>query len=146
MELAALTGRAPNPASTATGAVLDDEDVVVFGIRERDGIDATPIRVLDYARLTQGNLVRTVQEGASAISDRPVWLHFDVDAIDAALMPVIHPAGGGLTLDQTATVLGTLLRPGRVIGMDVACFHPNLDHSGAATTALVDLLTEVLAK
>ena len=30
--------------------------------------------------------------------------------------------------------------------MDVACFHPNLDHSGAATTALIDLLTKVLAK
>jgi len=61
-------------------------------------------------------------------------------------MPVIFPAEAGLTLDQTATVLGTLLRTGRVIGMDVACFHPNLDHTGTATTALVDLLAEVLAK
>jgi arginase family enzyme len=65
---------------------------------------------------------------------------------NAALMPVIFPAGAGLTLDQTATVLDTLLKTGRVIGMDVACFHPNLDHSGTATTALIDLLTKVLAK
>jgi len=146
MELAVLTGRAPNPAGAATGVMLDDEDVVVFGIREPDGIDAAPIRVLDYARLTQGNLVIAVQDAASVISDLPVWLHFDVDVIDAALMPVIFPAGAGLTLDQTATVLGTLLKTGRVIGMDVACFHPNLDHTGTATTALIDLLTKVLAK
>jgi len=28
--------------------------------------------------------------------------------------------------------------------MGVACFHPNLDRTGMATTALVDLLIEVL--
>ena len=147
MELAVLTGRAPSPTSAATGMVLGDEDIVVFGIRERDGgIDATPIQVLDHARLTQGNLAKTVRDGATATSDLPVWLHFDVDVIDPTLMPVLYPAGAGLTLDQTETVLGTLLGTGRVIGMDVSCFHPNLDDSGTATTALVDLLTRVLAK
>ncbi len=144
MELAALTGRAPNPAGATGGAVLRDEDVVVFGIRERDGIDAAPIQVQDHARLTQGDLVTAVQSGATRISDRPVWLHLDVDVIDADLMPVIFPAGAGLTFDQTETVLDTLLGTGRVIGMDVACFHPNLDHTGAATTALIDLLAKVL--
>jgi arginase len=146
MELAVLTGRAPSPAGAATGVLLDDEDVVVFGARERDGIDAAPIRVLDFARLTQDNLATAVKDAATAISNLSVWLHFDVDVIDATLMPVLFPAGTGLTLDQTATVLDTLLKTGRVIGMDVACFHPNLDHSGAATTALVDLLTKLLAK
>ena len=146
MELAVLTGRAPSPSGAAAGALLNDEDVVVFGIREYDGIDAAPIRVLDSARLTEGDLVTAVQDAAALISDLPVWLHFDVDVIDASLMPVIFPAGAGLTLDQTATLLGTLLKTGRVIGMDVSCFHPNLDHTGAATTALIDLLTKVLAK
>ena len=145
MELAALTGRAPSPAGTAAGVVLNDEDVVVFGIRERDGIDAAPIRVFDFARLTRGDLVAAVQDAATLISDLPVWLHFDVDVIDPALMPVIFPAGVGLTFDQTATVLGALLGTGRVIGMSVACFHPNLDHTGTATTGLIDLLTDVLA-
>ena len=87
-----------------------------------------------------------VQDGATVLSDLPVWLHFDVDVIDAALMPVIFPAGNGLTFDQTAIVLENLLRTGRVIGMDVACFHPNLDRTGAATTALIDLLVDVLKK
>ena len=146
MELAVLTGRAPNPVGAATGVLLDDEDVVVFGIRERDGIDAAPIRILDYARLTREDLATAVKDAASLISNRPVWLHFDVDVIDATLMPVLFPAGTGLTLDQTATLLDTLLTTGRVIGMDVACFHPNLDHSGTATTALLALLTKVLAK
>lgn len=145
MELAVLTGRAPSPTGTAAGVVLDDEDVVVFGIRERDGIDAVSIRVFDFARLSEGDLVTAVHDGAAALSDLPVWLHFDVDVIDAAVMPVIYPAGAGLTFDQVETMLGVLLRTGRVIGMDVSCFHPNLDHAGTATTALIDLLTKVLA-
>ena len=146
MELAALTGRAPSPAGAATGVMLEDEHVVVFGIREPDGIDAASIRVVGFGRLTQGDLVTAVHDGAAVIPDLPVWLHLDVDVIDPALMPVLYPAGAGLTFDQTATVLGTLVRTGRVIGMDVACFHPNLDHSGTATTALIDLLAKVLAK
>ena len=146
MELAVLTGRAPNPAPAAETALLDDDDVVVFGIRDRDGIDAAPIRVLDFDRLTQGDLATAVQETAKVISGPPMWLHFDVDVIDAALMPVLFPAGNGLNFDQTAALLGTLLGTGRVIGMDVSCFHPNLDHTGEATAALIDLLAKVLAK
>ena len=145
MELAVLTGRAPSPAGSAA-VILGDEDIVCFGIRERDGIDAAPIRVLDSAQLTERNLVNVVQNAVTALSDLPVWLHFDVDVIDSTLMPVIYPAGAGLTLDQTGTILRSLLETGRVIGMDVACFHPNLDNSGAATTALIDLVTAVLAR
>jgi len=71
-------------------------------------------------------------------------LHLDVDVIDAELMPVIYPAGAGLTFDQAAELLRTLFEVRRVIGMDVACFHPNLDRSGAATAGLADLLVGAL--
>jgi arginase len=144
MELAVLTGRTPNPADASAAVLLGDDEVVVFGVRERDGIDDSSIRVVDYSRLGQGDLVTQVREGALALPDGPVWLHFDVDVIDAHLMPVFFPAGSGLTFDQAQTVLRTLLGTGRVIGMDVACFHPNLDHSGTATTGLIELLTNVL--
>lgn len=144
MELAVLTGRAPSPAGSAA-VVLGDEDIVCFGIREWDGIDKAPIRVLDSAQLTEQSLVTVVQDAASAISDLPVWLHFDVDVIDSTLMPVIYSAGAGLTLDQTRAMLRALIETGCVIGMDVACFHPNLDDTGKATTALIDLVTDVLA-
>ena len=121
MELAALTGRAPSPAGSAA-VILGDEDIIGFGIRECDGIDAAPIRVLDSSQLTERSLATVVQDAATAISDVPVWLHFDVDVIDSTLMPVIYSAGVGLTLDQTRTMLRALLETGRVIGMDIACF------------------------
>lgn len=145
MELASLTGRAPSPLAVSAGSLLLDEDIIVFGIRERDGIEDAPIRVIDYSQFRTGQLAATVRECASALSaELPVWLHLDVDVIDADLMPVIHPAGAGLTYGQTAALLRTLLSVGGVIGMDVACFHPNLDRSGAATARLADLLMEVL--
>lgn len=145
MELAVLTGRAPSPVATSSAAFLRDEDVVVFGIREPDGIDDAPIRVIDYSRLAGGNLETAVRGSAIALSnDLPVWLHFDVDVIDADLMPVIFPAGAGLTFGEAATLLRTLLGTGRVVGMDVTCFHPNLDEAGTATAGLVDLLVQVV--
>ena len=61
-------------------------------------------------------------------------------------MPVIYPAGAGLTFDETEALLGILLKTGRVIGMDIACFHPNMDHAGTATNALVDLLPNSLVE
>jgi arginase len=145
MELAALTGRAPSPLAVSGGSLLRDEDIVVYGIRESDGIEDAPIRVVDYLQLCAGQLAATVRECANSLSaELPVWLHFDVDVIDADLMPVIYPAGAGLTYGQTAALLHTLLSGGCVIGMDVACFHPNLDRSGAATACLADLLVDVL--
>jgi arginase len=145
MELAALTGRAPSPAAGSGASFLRDEDVIVLGIREPDGIDGAPIRVIDYSRLAEGDLEGAVQDAAMALSqDLPIWLHFDVDVIDADLMPVIFPAGAGLTFSEAATLLRTLLSTGRVIGMDVACFHPNLDSAGTATAGLVDLLVETI--
>lgn len=145
MELAALTGRAPCPAATELPAHVADADIVVFGIREWDGIDATPIKVLDHASLAGEGLAAKVRAAAEDLGDRPVWLHFDVDVIDQELMPVIYPAGSGLSFDEAATLLATLLESGRLIGMDVACFHPNLDHTGTATAGLVELLSELLA-
>lgn len=145
MELAALTGRAPCPAGLDFPACVADQDIVVFGVRERDGIDSAPIRVLDYASLVGGGLAAKARAAAELLCDRPVWLHLDVDVIDQELMPVIYPAGTGLSFGETATLLTTLLESGRVIGMDVACFHPNLDHTGNASAGLVELLTEVLA-
>jgi len=54
--LAALTGRAPCPRGTELAVNVDDGDIVVFGVREWDGIDAAPIRVLDYPSLAMGGL------------------------------------------------------------------------------------------
>lgn len=144
MELAALTGRAPCPLSRSAGALLDDADVVVIGVREPDGIDAAPIRTVDSTQLRRGDIVSRVRTAAEALSDRPAWLHLDVDVLDPSLMPVIYPAGAGLTFDETRTTLRVLIRTGRVIGMTVACFHPNLDSTGAATAGLVELLSSVL--
>jgi arginase len=145
MELAALTGRAPNPLVRSTAPQLHDEDILACGVREYDGIDNTPIRLIDCSRLRSGPIATIVREHAGTISPSlPVWLHFDVDVIDADLMPVIYPAGAGLTLSQTTALLRALLGVGHVVGMDVACFHPNLDRAGTATAGLVDLLAELL--
>jgi arginase len=148
MELAVLTGRGPVPFRAAPwrSPLLRDEDVVVFGIREWDGIEASSIRIVDRGRLVGLGIIEGAREGINTLQpDLPLWLHFDVDVLDPAIMPVIFPAGAGLSMIQAKLLLRTLLETDRVIGMDVACFHPNLDRTGTATEGLVGLLADVLA-
>ncbi|XIE81544.1 hypothetical protein AB6O49_34120 [Streptomyces sp. SBR177] len=61
------------------------------------------------------------------------------------------PAGGGLPgrpgldFDQLAELLATLLGTGRVAGLDVAIYDPELDPDGRYAAALVDVLATALA-
>jgi arginase len=81
-----------------------------------------------------------------ALSGRPaVWLLLDVDVLDPSVMPVLFPEPGGLTLEELAPLLGAILRSGRVVGLDVACYHPALDPGLAAGRRLVRVLAESLA-
>jgi arginase len=147
MVLAVLTGRGPNPISSgvSTDPLLRDGEVMVYGLREWDGIRDSTITVLDKERLLAEDLVETARQSITVLGrDRPMWLHLDVDVIDPSLMPVLFSATDGLTFEEARVLLQALLDAAPVIGMNVACFHPNLDHTGSATAALVDLLTDLL--
>jgi len=144
MELSALTGRAPSPWLTLGVPLVADDDIALVGVRALDGVTRTSIRVWDCQQLRVGGVAAVARKAAACLAEVPTWLHFDVDTVDPNLMPVIYPAGAGLTFPETAALLRTMLGAKAIIGMDVTCFHPNLDRTGAATAALVRLLSDVL--
>ena len=149
MELAVLTGRGPHEITHVAGKypLLEEEDVVVYGIRARDGIDGSPIRVYDRQQMAQRGLYAVVTEGLGrfARNGLPVWLHFDVDVIDPQFMPVMYPEPDGLTVEETALFMRLVQSGARVVGMSIACYHPDLDADGSAAARLVNLLAEVLS-
>ncbi len=149
MELAVLTGRGPHKITRLAGKypLLKESDVVVYGIRAWDQIAASTIRVYDRDRMAQRGISAVVEEGLASITRRglPVWLHFDVDAIDPTLMPVMFPEPGGLTIAETQEFLKRVWATGRITGMSVACYHPTLDADGSAGTHLVKLIVDVLS-
>jgi arginase len=146
MELAILTGRGPDKIVRIAGRypLLEDRDVVVYGIRAWDHISESDIAVYDRRRMAEIGIRNAVKKGLGHW-DLPLWLHFDVDVLDPTLMPVMFPEPGGLTFEQTLEFLRLVWASGCVIGMSIACYHPRLDRDGHAGVQLVTLLSDVLS-
>ena len=148
MELAILTGRGPERITRIAGKypMIKDEDVVVYGIRAWDGIEASDIAVYDRQRIKELGITHCVKKGLKYFSQKelPIWLHFDVDVLDPEFMPVMFPEPGGLTFEEAKEFLGLVWASGRVIGMSIACYHPRLDADGKAGARLVSLVSEII--
>jgi len=84
-------------------------------------------------------------EVRQAVGDRPVYLSFDVDAVDPAFAPGTGtPVPGGLT-SREALALVRGLSGVRLVGMDLAEVCPALDHADLTCHLAAHLLFEALA-
>ncbi len=65
------------------------------------------------------------EELAAPLKGRPVYLSFDVDGLDASLMPATGtPEAGGLFFDEACEILRAVAEAGNVVGADVVEFAP----------------------
>jgi len=59
------------------------------------------------------------------LRDRPLYVTFDVDALDASVMPATGtPTPGGLSYAQALSILRQSCKAGRVVGADLVEFAP----------------------
>ena len=146
MELAVLTGRGAEAIVRAAGKypLLQDDEVVVYGIRAWDNISESEIPVYDSRRMAEMGVRAAVEKGLASLTGLPLWLHLDVDVLDPAYMPVMYPEPGGLTYNQVREFCGLVWALGRTMGLSVACYHPRLDRDGQAGARLAALLSDVL--
>jgi agmatinase len=85
------------------------------------------------------------QEIRTGVGDRPLYLTFDVDALDPAFAPGTGtPVPGGMT-SREALALVKGLAGARVVGMDVVEIAPGLDHADITSHLGAALLFEGLA-
>lgn len=149
MELAIVTGHGPDRITRITNKypLINEEHVVVCGIRAWDNIANSNIRVIDSKRLLNKGIRDAAKEGVEHFrqKDLSLWLHFDVDVLDPELMPVMFPEPGGLTFEETQEFLSVVWTLGHVAGMSIACYHPNIDIDRIAGIRLAKLLSEVLS-
>lgn len=117
------------------------DSIVQIGLR---GVgSARPADVQD-AR-DNGNLLVTAGEvrrdGVAALLSRiptehPYLITIDLDGLDPSVAPgVTGPAPGGLSYDELASLLTGLVAQGRVAGLDIVEYAPEMDVNGH--TALV---------
>ncbi len=77
--------------------------------------------------------------------DSPVYISFDLDALDPAFAPgVSHREPGGLSTRQAIKVIQNV--KGRVVGADIVEFNPRMDPLNITATVCAKLLKEIAAK
>ncbi len=77
--------------------------------------------------------------------DSPVYISFDVDALDPAFAPgVSHREPGGLSTRQAIDLIQRL--KGKVVGADIVEFNPRMDPLHVTGTVCAKLLKEIAAR
>ena len=85
---------------------------------------------------------------ASLPRGAPVWLHFDVDAIDSIDLPIadFHQLNRGLSFASACAALRELVAGPQVAGMSISQFNPDhTDEHGHDAERFVRGLVEALA-
>jgi arginase len=156
MALSLALGRGPGEVTAATGfpqAVLP-EHVALVGFRELDPGERAPLGELglalpaDAARRLGMRVVSALALDAIGNEDGPVVVHLDVDAIHPTELPAkdyVTP-GEGLSLAEVGDLLTALLASPRVVALEVAEFHPDVDPEGSHARKIVDLLVRALSR
>jgi agmatinase len=89
--------------------------------------------------------VRNLTPGLQLEFDSPVYISFDVDALDPAFAPgVSHREPGGLSTRQAIDLIQRL--KGKVIGADIVEFNPRMDPLHITGTVCAKLLKEIAAR
>ena len=75
-----------------------------------------------------------------------MWLHADLDVLDEKVMPAVDsPGSPGLDFAQLTEVLSRVVGTGRVIGLDVTIYDPELDPEGKCLPSIVDCIAAAVA-
>jgi arginase len=118
-----------------------------------DGLARTLVQVgvraatADQQALARRHGVRMVEmkdfrDGLTFDFKHPLYISFDLDALDPAFAPgVSHQEAGGLTTRQALDFIHRL--QARIIGFDVVELNPGRDPSGITASAAVKIVKEV---
>lgn len=86
--------------------------------------------------------MKDIKDGLALSFARPLYISFDLDALDPAYAPgVSHHEPGGLSTRQALDIIHSL--EAKIIGLDVVELNPARDASGITAAAAVKIIKEV---
>jgi arginase len=156
-ELAFAAGRGPT-LLTDFGVgrpLVRDDDIAAVGFRDQANQDkygrSLPATTLAISRDEVRRVgvdraaARAVAQLTRAGGPDGYFIHLDADSIDGKLMPAVDdPSPDGLSWQEAVTLLRTLARHERAVGMQVTIYNPDADPDGSAGRALAAAVGEAL--
>ncbi|SPF80196.1 agmatinase [Pseudoprimorskyibacter insulae] len=123
--------------------LVDPKRSVQIGIRT-DNPDTMGFNIFDARQVHRDGPEAIAEKARAIVGDHPVYLTFDIDALDPAFAPGTGtPVWGGLTSHQAAVMLRQLAGI-RLVGGDVVEVSPPFDTTGATAIAAAHVATEIL--
>ncbi len=124
--------------------IVDPATSVQVGIRTTNA-DPLGVATIDAREVHRNGPEATAARMRDVLGDRPVYLTFDIDALDPAYAPGTGtPVWGGLTSAQVAVMLRELAGI-NIVGGDVVEISPPFDTTGATAIAGAHVATELLS-
>lgn len=130
LPLRLLTGYRPELIAARLGLrPVPEQQIMLVGARD---LDPPEVSYLAGSRIRRAEVADL---GSAGLPDGPLYVHVDLDVLDAAALPGLRfPAPGGPDPAQVASALRLLMDTGRVAAVGVACtWHPG--HNAAAQVA-----------
>jgi arginase len=156
MDLALATGRGEEILTRwpgIDGPLVADEDAVQAGERDSENADfdqyygdivRTAIARLTVQQIRREGIPRTAERILARLAQRGLdraWVHVDLDVLDEKVMNAVDsPGAPGFEFAQLSTLLRALVGSGRVIGLDVCIYDPDLDPGHRFARPIADCL------
>jgi arginase len=139
MALWLITNRSP----FWSGPPLQPSQVTVIGWSKPSSQPDGRVNAISLADVRRRGAAQVAREALAGIpASAGILVHFDIDVIaDRELPAAYFPHSEGLTLDQTAGLLGPILADPRVRVVEVSEYSALRDPDRAVINKLVDLLT-----
>ncbi len=123
--------------------VVAAERSVQLGIRTVNP-DTLGVNIIDAPSIHESRAADIAAQVKRIVGDNPVYLSFDIDALDPAFAPGTGtPVSGGLSSAQALAILRALAGI-NIVGMDVVEVSPPYDTTGATAIAAAHVAMELL--
>jgi arginase len=158
MDLAFATGHGP-PLLTnleQRGPLVREQDVVAYGYRDAEeqkayGSQPLPsaVRALDLEKVQAMGAEEAARNAVAHLTRDELagfFVHVDADCLNDEIMPAVdYRLPGGLAWGELETTLRIALASGRMVGLEITIYNPDLDPDGKAGRRLTQLLGAALA-
>lgn len=139
----------------ASVPLIIPSQVCLLGPRDKGVLRRTGTRSLDDGRITfyddgalrRGNVETLARRAIRKLTPKveKMWLHVDLDVLSTRSLPAVdYPQPGGLSWSQVERLTTAVLSSGRIIGMDVTIYNPDLDPDKRFARRIVKYLQTVL--